>query len=140
MLALKVTAIGNSVGVVLPKEAVARLKLEKGDTVFLTESPDGYGLTPYDPTFEDQMRTAQDSLKRRRNALRALATECRPGSGGRSLSPFMRRKWPSMAAPSASAMRRCSTRLRQVVRPARGASSRHRPRTRRPDTARCRTT
>ena len=43
---LKLTQIGNSVGVVLPKEALARLKLGKGESVFLTETPDGYTLTP----------------------------------------------------------------------------------------------
>ncbi|KMO33028.1 transcriptional regulator [Methylobacterium variabile] len=73
MLALKLTGIGNSVGFVLPKEAVARLKVEKGDTVFLTETPDGYRLTPYDPTFEEQMGKAREIMKRRRNALRELA-------------------------------------------------------------------
>ena len=49
MQALKLTQIGNSVGVILPKEILARLKAEKGDTVFVTESPDGIVLTPYDP-------------------------------------------------------------------------------------------
>ena len=59
MLTLKLTAIGNSIGVVLPKEALTKLKLEKGDTVFLTESPDGYRLTPYSPEFETQMTIAR---------------------------------------------------------------------------------
>lgn len=49
---LKLTQIGNSVGVILPKEALGRLRLEKGQTVFLTETPQGYALTPYDPTLE----------------------------------------------------------------------------------------
>ena len=49
------------------------LKVEKGDTVFLTETPDGYRLTPYDPTFEEQMGKAREIMKRRRNALRELA-------------------------------------------------------------------
>jgi putative addiction module antidote len=65
--------IGNSVGFVLPKEAVARLKLEKGDVVYLTESPDGYRITPYDPAFEKQMEAAQHIMKKRRNVLRELA-------------------------------------------------------------------
>ena len=51
MYALKLTSIGNSVGVVLPKELLARLKLAKGDTVYVTESPGGYRITPYDPEF-----------------------------------------------------------------------------------------
>lgn len=73
MLALKLTQIGNSVGFVLPKEAAARLKVEKGDVVYLTESPDGYRLSPYDPAFEKQMVAAERIMKKRRNALRALA-------------------------------------------------------------------
>ena len=51
---LKLTQIGNSVGVILPKEALGRLKLSKGESVFLTETPDGYALTPYDPTLEEE--------------------------------------------------------------------------------------
>ena len=46
MLTLKLTTIGNSVGVVLPKEVLDRLHVEKGDKVYLTESPDGFRLTP----------------------------------------------------------------------------------------------
>ncbi len=73
MFALKLTQIGNSVGIILPKETAARLKLEKGDLVYLTESPDGYRLTPYDPVFEEQMQAALRIMKKRRNVLRALA-------------------------------------------------------------------
>jgi putative addiction module antidote len=73
MVSLKLMQIGNSVGFVLPKEAAARLKVEKGDSVFLTESPEGYHLTPYDPAFEKQMPAAERIMKRRRNVLRALA-------------------------------------------------------------------
>lgn len=73
MISLKLTQIGNSLGFVLPKEAAARLKLEKGDVVFLTESPDGYRLSPYDPAFEKQMQAAERIMKKRRNVLRALA-------------------------------------------------------------------
>ena len=73
MLALKLTQVGNSVGVVLPKEVLASLKVEKGDTIFLTETPDGYTLTPYDTEFEAQMTAARSVMKRRRNALRELA-------------------------------------------------------------------
>jgi putative addiction module antidote len=71
--ALKLTQIGNSVGVILPKEALARMKVEKGDTVFLTESPDGYRIVEFDPEFEKQMTLAEDVMKRRRNVLRELA-------------------------------------------------------------------
>ena len=73
MHALKLTQIGNSVGVVLPKEALANLKLEKGDVVYLTESPDGYRLTPNDPLFASQMKVARDIMKKRRAVLHELA-------------------------------------------------------------------
>ncbi len=73
MQSLKLTAIGNSTGLVLPKEVTAKLKLKKGDTVFLTETPDGYRLTPYSPEFELQMTAARKIMKKRRNALRELA-------------------------------------------------------------------
>ena len=70
---LKLTQIGNSVGVVLPKEALASLKLEKGDSIYLTESPEGFRITAYDPEFERQMSVAEDIMKQRRNVLRELA-------------------------------------------------------------------
>ena len=73
MHALKLTQIGNSVGVILPKEVLARLKLEKGDTLYLTESPDGMRITPHDPVFENQMQTARDIMKSRRAVLREVA-------------------------------------------------------------------
>jgi len=73
MYTLKLTSIGNSVGVVLPKELLARLKLAKGDTVYVTESPDGYRITPYDPEFERTMEVARQVMKDRRAALRELA-------------------------------------------------------------------
>jgi len=73
MTTLKLVQIGNSLGFVLPKEAAARLKVEKGDVVFLTESPDGYRISPYDPAFEKQMKVAERIMKKRRNVLRALA-------------------------------------------------------------------
>ena len=59
MIQLKVTTIGNSTGVILPKEALAKLNVEKGDTLILTESPEGFVLTPYDATFERQMLAAE---------------------------------------------------------------------------------
>jgi len=68
-----VTQIGNSTGLILPKEAAARLKIKKGDSVFLTETPDGYTVTPYDPEFETQMESAQRGMSKYRNALRELA-------------------------------------------------------------------
>jgi len=70
---LKLTKIGNSVGIVLPKEALLRLHVGAGDAVFLTESPEGYRLTPYDPEFERQLNAARKVMKRRRTALHELA-------------------------------------------------------------------
>lgn len=70
---LKLTRVGNSVGVVLPKDLLARLNLQLGDTIFLTESPDGYRITPYNPDFERQYALAKTIMKRRRSALRELA-------------------------------------------------------------------
>ena len=73
MLKLKVTTVGASTGVVLPKEALARLNVEKGDQVYLVETEDGYRMTPYDPEFEKQMELADEGMRRNRNALRELA-------------------------------------------------------------------
>ena len=73
MHALKLTQIGNSVGVILPREVLARLKLEKGDSIFITESPDGYRITPHDPNFDVQMTKARAIMKKRRTVLRELA-------------------------------------------------------------------
>ncbi len=70
---LKVRPFGGSLGVILPKEAVDRLKVGEGDAVFLTETPDGYALSPYDPEFEADMKLARDFMKQRRNVLRELA-------------------------------------------------------------------
>jgi putative addiction module antidote len=60
-------------GASFSKELTAKLKVEKGDTLFLTEAPGGYLLTPYDPEFESQMTRAKAIMKKRRNALRELA-------------------------------------------------------------------
>lgn len=74
MLALKVTTVGSSAGFILPKEAMARLGIKKGDTVYLTESPDGsYRLTAYDPDFVRQMALAEDIMHDDRDVLRALS-------------------------------------------------------------------
>ncbi len=73
MHALKLTQIGNSLGVILPKEVLARLKLEKGDTLFITESANGVNLTPYSADFETQMTAARRVMKKRRDLLRELA-------------------------------------------------------------------
>jgi putative addiction module antidote len=73
MTTLKITQIGNSLGLILPKEILARLKLEKGDSVFVTDTPDGVAITPYSADFDAQMSAARTIMKRRRNVLRELA-------------------------------------------------------------------
>lgn len=73
MTALKLTQIGNSVGVILPKETLARLKLVKGDTVFLTEAPNGVSLTPYDPDLEAQLKLGREFMHDYRDAFHQLA-------------------------------------------------------------------
>jgi putative addiction module antidote len=73
MHALKLTQIGNSVGVILPKEVLARLKLSKGDTLHVTETPDGIALTPYDPSFEEQVELGREFMREYRDTFRALA-------------------------------------------------------------------
>lgn len=73
MHTLKLTQVGNSVGVILPKDALARLHLEKGDTLYLTETPTGYRITVTDPSFETQMTAARKIMKRYRNTLSELA-------------------------------------------------------------------
>jgi putative addiction module antidote len=69
---LKITRIGNSLGVILPRDLLTRLKLDKGDALFVTETPDGYRLSPYNPAFAEQMQTARDLMKQRRNAVHEL--------------------------------------------------------------------
>lgn len=73
MHALKLTQIGNSVGVILPKEVLARLKLERGDTVYVTDTPDGLALTPLDPAFEQQLEIGREFMREYRDTFRALA-------------------------------------------------------------------
>ena len=73
MPALKLTQIGSSVGVILPKEALARLKLAKGDTVYFTENPDGVTLTPYQPRFDEQVEEGREFMRDYRDTFRALA-------------------------------------------------------------------
>lgn len=70
---VKVTTVGNSVGIVLPKEILARLNVKKGDTLYVTETPDGVQLTPYRADFDKTMQIAQDVMGRYRDTLRKLA-------------------------------------------------------------------
>ncbi|HQW59622.1 MAG: AbrB/MazE/SpoVT family DNA-binding domain-containing protein [Thermomonas sp.] len=70
---LKITAIGNSAGVILPKELMARLRVEKGDELYAVETPDGVRLTTYDPVFAAQMEVAERIMREDRELLRKLA-------------------------------------------------------------------
>jgi putative addiction module antidote len=73
MQTLKVTQIGNSLGVILPKEILARLKVEKGDQIFLTEAPDGYRVTPYRSSAEAQLQAGKQFMHDYRDTFRELA-------------------------------------------------------------------
>ncbi|MCC6918241.1 MAG: AbrB/MazE/SpoVT family DNA-binding domain-containing protein [Alphaproteobacteria bacterium] len=70
---LKVTQIGNSLGVILPKDVIARLKVDKGDVLFVTELPGGVMLTAYDEKVDRQLRVGRDLMARYRETLRELA-------------------------------------------------------------------
>jgi putative addiction module antidote len=69
----KVTRVGNSLGLILSKDVLAKLNVGLGDSLFLVERPDGYHLTPYDPEFEQQMAVAKAIMKKDRDILRELA-------------------------------------------------------------------
>ena len=72
---IEVKKIGNSTGVILPKELLARLQLKQGDWLFVTELPDGgLVLAPRDPSFEKGMDIARRAMRKYQNALRELAT------------------------------------------------------------------
>ena len=73
MTTLKVTTVGNSVGVVLPKEILSKLRVSKGDTLYVLETPDGIELTPYRPDFARQMDLAQEVMRENRDVLRKLS-------------------------------------------------------------------
>ena len=73
MVLVKVRRIGNSAGVTLPREVLARLHVAEGDTLVLTEGPGGFEVTPYDPTFAEAMEAFGRTRRKYRNALRALA-------------------------------------------------------------------
>jgi putative addiction module antidote len=70
---LKITKIGNSAGVVLPKELLSRLRVGPGDTIYATEAPDGVRLTAADPDFEEKMTLAEAIMREDRDILRVLA-------------------------------------------------------------------
>jgi len=73
MLKVKITAIGNSMGILLPKEALNKLRASKGDVLYLVENNEGFTISPYQKNFESQMKAAEKVLKKYRNALHELA-------------------------------------------------------------------
>lgn len=73
MQGIKLIQIGSSVGLILPKEVLARLKLKKGDTVFLTDMASGIAITSYDPTFEEQLEIGRELMSKYRDTFNSLA-------------------------------------------------------------------
>ncbi len=73
MTTLKLTQIGNSVGVILPKETLAKLRVEKGDALTLTETPMGFSLSAFDETKIKQLEAAERMMRKNRNMLHKLA-------------------------------------------------------------------
>ncbi len=71
--ALKVTAVGNSAGIVLPKELLARLRVDKGDSLYVVETPGGIELTAYNPAFAEQMEAAELIMHENKDVLKKLA-------------------------------------------------------------------
>jgi putative addiction module antidote len=72
-IAVKVTTVGNSAGIVLPKEILSKLHVEKGDTLYVLSTPDGVKLTPYDQGFAEQMEAGRRVMRKHRDVLRRLA-------------------------------------------------------------------
>lgn len=73
MPSLKITTVGNSAGVVLPRDVLNRLRVDKGDVLYVLETPNGIELTPYDPQFAEQMDAAEQVMREDRDVLRRLA-------------------------------------------------------------------
>jgi putative addiction module antidote len=70
---LKITTVGNSVGIVLPKEYLSHMNVGKGDTLFVTKTSDGIRLVPYEESFAAQMEVAREVMRENRDVLRKLA-------------------------------------------------------------------
>ncbi len=73
MAELKVISIGNSVGLILPREMTVKLGVQKGDTLYTTEVQDGLKLSVHDPNLEAQMAVARELMKKWRSVLHELA-------------------------------------------------------------------
>jgi putative addiction module antidote len=70
---VKITTVGNSAGIVLPKEILARLRVEKGDNLYIVDTPGGITLTPFDQDFAEEMESAKRVMRKHRDVLRKLA-------------------------------------------------------------------
>ena len=73
VITAKVTTVGNSTGIVLPKEVLAKLRVAKGDELCFMETPDGFKITPYDLQFAEIMDAAEQVMREDRDVLRILA-------------------------------------------------------------------
>lgn len=73
MQTIKLRKFGNSIGAIISKEILTKMKAKDGDSLYLIETEDGYTLTPYNPEFMQQMNVAEDIMKSYRNALKVLA-------------------------------------------------------------------
>ena len=73
MQALKIISIGNSAGIILPKEALEQLRVSKGDTLYVYETKNGIELTPYNAEFAAQMEIAEKVMREDRDVLKVLA-------------------------------------------------------------------
>ncbi len=73
MTTLKLTSVGTSTGVVIPKEMLHRLRVERGDVLHVIETPQGYLLTPFDPAIEAQVEAGRKFMKKYRDTFKALA-------------------------------------------------------------------
>ena len=73
MTSVKVTTVGNSAGVVLSKEVLAKLRVDKGDMLYIQETPNGIELTAYNPEFAVQMEAAEEIMREDRDVLKKLA-------------------------------------------------------------------
>ena len=73
MHALKLRKVGNSIGILIPRELQERLHVAEGDTLYVTETPDGVQLTPYSPEFDQAMDAFERTRRKYRNTLKELA-------------------------------------------------------------------
>lgn len=73
MHTLKLTQIGNSVGLIFPKEVLSRLRLVKGDSVFLTDAPGAITITPFNPSFDEELEIGRKFMRDYRDTFNSLA-------------------------------------------------------------------